>query len=144
MRLPTEHEIDPYGDLYGDGQAAVRNFLGKSREQITVKFRAHGMQYQEDLMWMGPAAFCFYFPAAVAYLASSESRGDPDVASSLCAVIEFRLDTEAQPMREAFPDLLHFVDVVEARYEQYGICPEIYGDLQPRLRKIRERINEIF
>jgi hypothetical protein len=94
-------------------------------------------------MWMGPAAFCFYFPAALAYLASSESRGDCDVASSLCGVVEFRLDFEPETIREAFPALLHFVDVVEARYDQYDLVPKIYGDLRPRLRKIRERINEI-
>ena len=37
----------------------------------------------------GASAFCFYFPP-LAYLASSESRGDSDVASSLCALVEFR------------------------------------------------------
>ena len=61
--LPTAKEINPVPENL-DGQTAVRNFLGKTLEQITSEFGHHGLTYQEDLMFMGVAAFCFYFPAA--------------------------------------------------------------------------------
>jgi hypothetical protein len=105
MRLPTEQEINPVPEDL-DGQVAVQNFLGKTPEQITREFREHGMAYQEDLMFMGVGAFCFYFPAAVDYVASPESRCDSDVVNCLCSVVEDCLIYKSDEIEAALPAIM--------------------------------------
>ncbi len=138
MRLPTAQEINPVPEDL-DGQVAAQNFLGKTPEQITREFRDHGMSYQEDLMFMGVAAFCFYFPAAVDYVASPEAVGDSDVINSLCSVVEFRLIDDFDEIKGAFPAIVRFADHVLAHYDDFDLTPAIYGDLRPRFEAIRQK-----
>lgn len=141
MKLPTQHEINPIPEDL-DGKCAVRNFLGKTREQITREFGEHGMSYQEDLMFMGSRAFCFYFPAAVDYVASSQGGTDADVTNCLVSVIEQRLEFDFSEIREVFPHIVRFADYVLTHYDDFAMGPDIYGDLRPRLRAIRQTCAE--
>lgn len=61
VTLPTAEELNPYDDL--DGRVACRHFLGKSLAEAEALFRENEIYYQEDLMWMGAKAFCFYVQA---------------------------------------------------------------------------------
>jgi hypothetical protein len=137
MSIPTQEDINPIPENL-DGQRAVRNFLGKTRDQGVSEFAGHGMSYQEDLMFMGSRAFCFYFPAAVDYIASSQGSTDGDVASCLVSVVEHRLEYDAPEIRDAFPHILRFADHLLAHYDGFALDRGIYGDLRPRLRAIRQ------
>ncbi len=141
MNLPTQEDINPIAEDL-DGQCAVRNFLGKSRDQIREEFAEHGMSYQEDLMFMGSRAFCFYFPAAVDYITSSEGSADADVANCLVSVVEHRLEYDLSEIRGVFPHILRFADHLLSYYDGFGLDPDIYGDLRPRLSSIRQACAE--
>jgi hypothetical protein len=141
MNLPTERDINPVPEDR-DGQYAAENFLGKTREQITAEFPDEGMNYQEDLMFMGPRAFCFYFPAAVDYITSPAATGASDVVKCLCSVIETRLEHNMPDIPEALSSFVRFVDHVLAHYDDFALNPEIYGDLRPRLSAIRQACAE--
>lgn len=100
-RLPTEGEINPIpNDL--DGQVAVKHFLGKTVQDAVDLFKENSLVYQEDFMWMGPKAFCFYLPAVLIYL---RSEADEDLVSCIASVIEFRLDHDADEIRASFPTI---------------------------------------
>ena len=96
------------------------------------------MNYQEDLMFMGPRAFCFYFPAALEYIASSQGSTDAEIANCLVSVIGHRLEYDSPNIRDAFPDMLRFADHLLAHYDGFALNPHIYGDLRPRLRMIKK------
>ena len=141
MSLPTQEHINPIPEDL-DGQGAVRNFLGKTREQIMREFHEHGMSYQEDLMFMGSQAFCFYFPAAVDYVTASWPGTDGDVVNCLVSVVEHRLEYDSHDIRDAFPEIVRFADHLLTHYTDLAREPEIYGDLRPRLGVIRETCAE--
>ena len=141
MNLPTEQEINPEGDHY-DGQSAVTHFLGKTREQITKEWADHGQYYYEDLHYMGPRAFCFYFPAVVDYVTTAGVRDDNDVVGDLCPVVEGRLKYHFAETQEAFAAIVRFADYVLAHYDDFGYGPDSNEDLRPRLRVIRQQCAE--
>lgn len=136
-QLPTIQEINPVPEGL-DGQNAVRHFLGKTREQITEEFADQGLVYQEDLMFMGCQAFCFYLPAAVDYVVSPAAMGD-DIVAALCSVIEFRLEHDAPEIADAYSEIVRFADHVLEHYEDFDLTPSIYGDLRPRLASIQQQ-----
>lgn len=141
MSLPTQEEINPIPEDL-DGQCAVRSFLGKTREQIAREFDEHGVSYQEDLMFMGSRAFCFYFPAAVDYVTAYGSVADGDIINCLVSVVEQRLEYDSPEIVEVFPEVVRFADYVLARHDDFALAPEIYGDLRPRLRTIQQTCAE--
>jgi hypothetical protein len=141
MKLPTQEEINPIPEDL-DGKCAAQNFFGKAREQITREFHEHGMSYQEDLMFMGSRAFCFYFPAAVDYVTTSWLGTDGDVVNCLVGVVEHRLEYDSPDIGEAFSEIVRFADHLLAHYADLALEPEIYGDLRPRLRAIRKTCAE--
>lgn len=141
MSFPTQEDINPIPEDL-DGQCAVRNFFGKTREQITKEFDDHGLSYQEDLMFMGNRGFCFYFPAAVDYITASWPTTDGDVVSCLVSVVERRLEDDSLEIRDAFPEIVRFADHLLGHYADLALELEIYGDLRPRLRVIRETCAE--
>jgi hypothetical protein len=141
MNLPTEQEINPEGDCC-DGQTAVDHFLGKSQEQITNAWAKHGHYYYEDLYYMGPRAFCFYFPAVVDYVTTAGTRDDNDVAGDLCPVVESRLKYHFAEIREALPAIVRFADFVLTHYDDFGYDPDFNEDLRPRLTAIRHQCAE--
>ena len=139
MNLPNREDINPYpGDL--DGQCAVENFLGKNRQQITSELARHSMSYQEDLMFMGPIAFCYYFPSVLDYLLEPGADGDADFINGICAVMEFRLEHDRDEIKATLSDMLRFAEIVQSSYGRFEVDEEIYGDLQARFRHICESI----
>lgn len=137
IRLPTIQEINPIPEDF-DGQYAVRNFLGKTREQITEEFADQGLVLQEDLLFMGCRAFCYDFPAAVDYVVSPAAVGD-EIVAALCSVIEFRLQHDAREIADAYPEIVRVADYVLEHYEDFDLTPSIYGDLRPALASIRQQ-----
>lgn len=101
MTLPTESEINPIPDDL-DGQVAVKHFLGKTVQDAVAMFADNSLVYQEDLMWMGPKAFCFYLPAVLKHF---RQESDPDLVASIASVLEFRLEHDATDIRPSFPTI---------------------------------------
>jgi hypothetical protein len=136
-RVPTLNEINVFNSL--DERTAAAHFLGKNLQQAEELFRENFLYYQEDLMWMGPKAFCYYVPAAVAYLISAASDGDSDAASSFCGVLEFRLDDDREAMLPVFAHLRGALEFIISNYAKYGCDLAIDGDVASRYRTLLTR-----
>lgn len=68
--LPSAIDFDPWKcDL--DARHAWKTFGGLSLEDAYTKFCQIPESYQEDFMFMGPAAFLYYFPVIDEYLRSA-------------------------------------------------------------------------
>ena len=145
-RLPTEEEINVFNTL--DEQGAVRKFLGKDLEQARSLFRENFRAYQEDLMWMGPKAFCFYVPAAavIDYLLGPDSDGDPGAVESFCDLVEFRLDDDRAEIASAFPILRDAILAILKNIYRYGgddgVYNGFYGDITERFRALLSRLGD--
>jgi hypothetical protein len=132
--LPTRKEIDVYGCL--DGQYAVKNFLGKNLDQAEAMFRENFMHYGEDLMWMGPKAFCFYVDAAIHYLLSKDAKEDSDAVNSFLSAVRFQIQDHAEQISPAFPTLKTCIEQMLNDFDRYDCTPEIYGDLEGRYQAL--------
>lgn len=69
--LPGEADFDPYGGCL-DAQCAWDHFGGLSLTEAHLKFCEHPDLYQEDFMFMGGAAFAYYFPVIERYIRESQ------------------------------------------------------------------------
>lgn len=138
MKLPSEREINPHPGCL-DGEHAAKIFLGKTLEEAEGLFEDNGLLRQENLMWMGPIGFVFYFPAALRYLKSPMSAGDSDFASSMTGLLEWRVLSEHEDydeIRLARAEMIDFCNHLMEHYDYYDIDLRIYGDLRPRLQKL--------
>jgi hypothetical protein len=140
--LPTRKDINVYNSL--DEQSAEKAFLGKELKEAEVMFREGFLSYQEDLMWMGPRAFCFYVQAAIAYLLSPASARDCEAVGSFPLSVEFQLEHYqdqlgpiTDPLRNAVAAILSEFD----RYDCGGECCNLETRLQLRARY--ERLHEL-
>lgn len=134
--LPTKQDINIHDSL--DERTAAEHFLNKTLAQAEAMFLENSLEYQEDLMWMGPKALGFYLPAVLGYLQSDASTGDAQLISSLEAMLEFRLEQEgisvaAGPARE-------LVDYVISHYEKFEVDPGVYSDLLKSYRQLKARL----
>jgi hypothetical protein len=133
VSLPTEKDIAPFGDL--DGNCAIEHFLGKTVQDIVAELGEHGGLYQEDLMWMGPKAFCFYLPAVLEYL---ERQRDWELALHLPAVLGFRLEHDADEIRPSIPTIVAICNHLVAQDDDY-----VEPTYKVKLRGILERISRL-
>lgn len=106
-RIPTRREINVYDCL--DGRHAERNFFGKDLQQAEALFRDNLHGYSEDLMWMGPVAFCYYVEAAATFLLDPTVVADDDDLSAFCTAVEFQLKSHREAIEPARPRLLEVV-----------------------------------
>lgn len=136
--VPTLTDINVHDSL--DERSAVEHFLGKDLSQAEALFCANFLCYQEDLMWMGPRAFCFYVEAAIAYLLSPAAQGDSDAVNSFCGLVEFRLDYEGNAIEQAHRQLRDAMQAILRDFARYGCDPQIYGDLPSRYRNSLARL----
>ncbi len=106
VTLPTAEELNPYDDL--DGRVACRHFLGKSLAEAEALFRENEIYYQEDLMWMGSQAFCFYVQAAMNHVRREPTKPAAFLAG-LTSTLEFRIETDVDGLRPVARLLLEFL-----------------------------------
>jgi hypothetical protein len=123
--IPTFEEINVYDTL--DERVAVTNFLGKDRQAAEALFRENFVYYQEDLMWMGPKAFCYYLPAALAYVVSDESNIGSTELSMLLNVIEFQLRYNEEAIAPVFPALRYGIDELLDSFDRFDDDPVELG-----------------
>jgi hypothetical protein len=138
-RLPTEKDINVFNSF--DERDAVKHFLGKDLEQATSLFQENFLYYQEDLMWMGPIAFCFYVRAARKYLLSEDSDNDAEAVNTFCGLIEFRLKYDASEIAAAKAIICEGIRLILERFDRYGCAREIYGDVAKRYHALLSRLS---
>lgn len=79
---------------------------------------------------MGPAAFRFYVPAAIAYVRSADADRDSDVINYLASSFQRHLQYNRTEFVSLAPSLANFCSYVASNIERFDASPEIYGDLQ--------------
>jgi len=136
--IPTEQEINLYGSL--DARTAAEHFLGKNISQAEALFQENFIYYQEDLMFMGPKAFCYYVRAAMNYLRSDESDGDSDAANSFCSVVGSQHEYSANEIAPVIPAIRDGIGAILAKIDRFECAPEIYGDIPGKYRALLDRL----
>ncbi len=137
LALPTTEEINPTrGNL--DEQTAVRHFLGKNLTEAEALFREASIIYEEDLRFMGPAAFRFYVLAAIGYIQSVAASGDSHIIHCFASILESRLEFEASELVASAPQLASVCHYILEHYGRYNLTLEIYGDLRPRFQALEQ------
>lgn len=131
-RLPTEEEINPIPEDL-DGQKAVKNFLGKSRQQIFNECEEEGFYYTEDLMFMSSKAFCFYLTPFVDFVFTTRSSGYAGLIHAMTLTLQRRLEWDDE-IAAALPDIIRYSRYVLEHYDAFEIDPVIRGDLRPILQ----------
>lgn len=119
MSLPTETQLNPFpADL--DGKVVVDHLLGKSVHDAALLLQENSTYYQEDYLWMGPAAFCFYAPALVAYLRSAAADGDMEFAYGMLHTFRHRLEHERAHFDRAIPVIREFCSIMTNNFGRLG------------------------
>lgn len=136
MTLPTRQDINVHDSL--DERSACEHFLGKSLVEAEALFRENSLYYQEDLMFMGASAFRFYVQAAISYIQSEAATGDSDMINCFAAILEHRLEAEADELRPVAGHLAAVCGYVVKHYDRFDLAPEIYGDIGPRFRSLQQ------
>jgi hypothetical protein len=139
---PTAAEINPIPESL-DGKCAVENFEGKSLVQAEKLFAENGLYYSGNLLWMGPIGFMFYFKAALAYLKSEVSLGDPDFLNLMIGTLELRILGEYSDyteIRNGSDDFIEFCKHAIENYNSYELDKDIYSDLCPNLRRLLAKL----
>ena len=137
MRLPTTREINPIPENL-EGQSAEEHFHGKSLEEAEALFCENSLYYQEDLMFMGAPAFCFYVQAAISYIQSAAATEDSDIVNSLASILDHRLQFEAKELIGVAAQLASVCRYILEHYDRFALTPDIYGDLRPRFQALEQ------
>ncbi len=129
MSLPTARGINPFPDDL-DGKAAQDHFLGKSHDDAVAFFSDAFEIYQEDLLFMGPLAFCFYLPAAIQYAESPDAANDAYVADTMLTIMKRRWESESKEIQSARDAMLRYCEGVLERLAAIDVDPHVDGDLE--------------
>ena len=127
----TKADFIVHGSL--DEVTACGHFLGKSLAEAEKLFFKNALYYQEDLMYMGPRAFCIYFEAFVTYLESPAAEGDSDSVNCLVGLLEFRLKYNRREISAAFGRLAQCCRYILKNWSRYEVSQVIYGNLKEQL-----------
>src|SRR4051812_35031904 len=119
MTLPTRQDINVHDSL--DERSACEHFLGKSLHDAEALFRENSLYYQEDLMFMGPVAFRFYVQAAISYIQSDAASGDSAIVSCFAAILEYRLEYEAEELRSIAEHLAAVCSYIVEHYDRFDL-----------------------
>lgn len=140
-RIPTRRDINIHDSL--DERVAERNFFGKDLQQAEAMIRGRLDVYAEDLMWMGPAAFCFYVEAAAVYLLDPTATVDDDELDSFCCAAAFQAEHHLAAIESVRPRLLEVIRKTlgeatarRSKLDDGGELERQYRELQLRLLSI--------
>jgi hypothetical protein len=138
MSLPSRQDINVHDSL--DERSACEHFLGRTLEQAEALFRENWHYYQEDLMWMGPAAFRFYVQAVFRYIQSEAAAGDSSVISCLAMILEFRLEHESAELAPIADQLVSICAYIIDQRERFDFTPETLDDDPVRVHTLQETL----
>lgn len=129
MPIPKEQEINPFPEDL-DGQAAVRNFLGKSVDDAELMFREQSDFYGEDLMFMGPVAFRYYIPAACRYVRSQLPDRFPLMFCDFACTVQSRLEFEPDELKPVATELAEVCADILSRCTRFDEFDEFWREMQ--------------
>jgi hypothetical protein len=134
--IPTKQDISPTDGLDLDEREAVAHFFGKNVDDAETLLRENVDYYSNDLMWMGPVAFRFYFPALCNYLRSEDARGSFNGLYSLIALVKSRLEFDPASLGAVKECLLSCLRYSVDNYEKFEVSAEVYGDLRSEVLRL--------
>ena len=126
--LPSSEDFERGGNHFA--WSARDDLLGKSLAEVEAMFRHCSLVRAMDLDDMGPAAFRFYVPAAIAYVRSADADGDSDVINYLASSFRRHLQHNRAEFVSIASSLADFCSYVASHIERFDASPEIYGDLR--------------
>lgn len=138
--IPTLEDISPTKGLNLDEKVAIEHFLGKSVNAAQALFSENSLYYSGDLMWMGPKAFAYYFPAFAAYLRSESAKDDSDALNALADMITFRSEHEPDVMKAMREVLTNCIDSCLSDYAKFDVDEKIYGKLRSKLAELKVKL----
>ena len=113
--LPRKEDINVYDSL--DERYAVKEFYGKTREQIFEELTDGYQHMQESLAFMGPGGFAYYAPAWERLFTHFEQGEElEEIARWTKCIISIRcnsLDTETP-------------EAIAALHRMLGLCEDFY------------------
>lgn len=133
--LPRKSDINVYGTL--EEMDAVRDFFGKTREEIYQALLTNYERLQEELAFMGPVAFAYYAPAWERLFDSfTESDEVDDVAGWTKCIITCRCFDLEHETQESTAALRRMPACCESFYRSEA-CRTYYteGYMLPALEK---------
>ena len=141
MNLPTAGDINIYNSL--DEQWAVKRFLGKTLKEAEALFKQNSSSACEDLLWMGPKAFCFYVQAAISYIQSADAEGDKSMACSFQHPVEHHWEYDREAVASVLPaicDALQYVIDNWAKFDddEWGIG--VYRNVPKHCRQLLQKL----
>ena len=81
MTVPSKDQLIDHDGL--DERYVIKHWNGKTIDDAYKMFAERGSLYCEDITYMSVAALHYYLPAALAYLQSTDSNDDCEVASGV-------------------------------------------------------------
>jgi hypothetical protein len=121
MNPPTATErvgAEPHGL---DEKWALKNFLGKSRDDARHMFRRGAVT--EDFAYMAPDGLRYYLPAAFDYLRAHDSFGDSDFCHGLLCSLYCQA-TSSQPLPGDVLTLIKDVaEFSDSHRDKFGLTP---------------------
>ena len=138
MTKPAREEINLHNSP--DEIVASEHFFGLDLEEAEALFISDSLNYQWDLLWMGPKGFNYYIKAAISYLKRMESSGDVDFIDAIYQIVETRL--QRGELELARPDLIDLVDFVIDNYQKFEVEEEIYGNLKVKYGELGDLLKE--
>lgn len=138
--LPAFRDLSPSLGENLDEKLAAEHFLGKTLREAENLFRENAIHYAGDLMWMGDAAFAFYFMAFSRYLKSSHADGDSDALNSLASIIAFRVEHEPKSIVGVRRDVLSVLSYCVDHFPKFAVNEAIYKDLRDKLVQLQKDV----
>jgi len=117
MPTPTADEINENDSL--DERWALKNFLGKTHTEAEALFGDHqdSWPYFVDLSYMGPRAFCYYVPAAIATFKTDSDFGYH--TDYFCSILEARMRDRKDEIVGIFPILREAVQYILDHWDKW-------------------------
>ena len=126
MSLPTREEINPtFDDL--DGRVACEHFFGKTLDEAEALFREN-CRYEEDLLWMGPVAFRFYFLAADRFIRSDAATAEVSFIRGIAHTLEHRLECHPQELSPITLQIEELCRYVIEHWLRFAPGPDMYDE----------------
>lgn len=144
QRRPSRLEINPIPEDL-DGQWAEKKFFDKSFHEAEFMFREDAISRAQDLIWMGPVGFMYYFDAALNFLKSEFSVEESDFINVMTDNLESRLFSkynDFDQIKDGVPKYIDFCEYALKYFEKFDIDEGVYGNLKGRIESLLDRLTK--
>lgn len=139
--LPSETDFDPYGGNL-DAQCAWKNFGGLTRSEAYARFLENPCYYQEDFMFMGGAAFVYYFPVIERFLLEAVESDEPEDREAwiLAKGISIQLCASAHKIQQLSPRIFALAKHVRSNLRHYSAEEEERQSIDTAWAEVEARL----